>query len=78
LSLVIFEGLRLIGIGLLIGIGGALVLGQYMRSLLYGVSPADLITLAGAIIVLGVTGCLACLLPALRASRIDPIIVLRE
>ena len=78
LSLVIFEGLRLIGIGLVIGIGGALVLGQYMQSLLYGVSPADLITLAGAIIVLGITGCLACLLPALRAARIDPIIVLRE
>jgi putative ABC transport system permease protein len=78
LTLVIFEGLRLIGIGLLIGIGCALVLGQYMQSLLYGVSPADLITLAGAIIVLGVTGCLACLLPALRATRIDPIIVLKE
>jgi putative ABC transport system permease protein len=78
LCLVIFEGLRLVGLGLLIGIGGALVLGQYMQSLLYGVTPTDLFTLAGAIIVMGVTGFLACLFPALRATRIDPIIVLRE
>jgi hypothetical protein len=56
----------------------ALFVGQYMQSLLYGVSPADLLTLATAIIVLGITGCLACLLPALRATKIDPIIVLRE
>ena len=78
LRLVVFEGFRLIGIGLLIGIAGALFVGQYMQSLLYGVSPADLLTLAITIIVLGVTGCLACLLPALRATKIDPIIVLRE
>jgi putative ABC transport system permease protein len=78
LRLVVFEGFRLIGIGLLIGIAGALFVGQYMQSLLYGVSPADLLTLATAIIVLGITGCFACLPPALRATKIDPIIVLRE
>jgi putative ABC transport system permease protein len=78
LSLVVFEGLRLIGIGLLIGIGGALLVGQYIQSVLYGVSPADLLTLAAAIIILGFTGCLACLFPALRAAKIDPVIVLRE
>jgi len=78
LRLVVFEGFRLVGIGLLIGIGGALFVGQYMQSLLYGVSPADLLTLATAIILLGITGCLACLFPALRATKIDPIIVLRE
>ena len=78
LRMVVFEGFRLIGIGLLIGIGGALFVGQYMQSLLYGVSSADLLTLASAIIVLGVTGCLACLLPALRASKIDPVSVVRE
>jgi ABC-type antimicrobial peptide transport system permease subunit len=49
-----------------------------MQSLLYGVSSADLLTLASAIIVLSVTGCFACLLPALRAAKIDPVIVLRE
>ncbi|MBV8275829.1 MAG: FtsX-like permease family protein, partial [Verrucomicrobia bacterium] len=78
LSLVLFEGFRLVGIGLLIGISAALLAGQYIQSVLYGVSPVDFITLAGAIIVLGVTGSLACLFPALRASKIDPIIVLRE
>jgi putative ABC transport system permease protein len=78
LNMVVIEGFRLIGIGLLIGIGGALVVGQYIRSVLYGVSPTDLFSLAGAIVLLGFTGFLACLLPALRATKIDPIVVLRE
>jgi putative ABC transport system permease protein len=78
LSLVVREGLRVIGIGLIIGICGALITGQYIQSVLYGVSPGDIITLAGAVVVLGLTGCLACLFPALRATRIDPITVLRE
>jgi len=78
LSLVVFEGLRLIGIGLLVGTGGALVVGQYIQSVLYGISPVDLFALAGAIVLLGLTGCLACLFPALRAAKIDPIVVLRE
>jgi putative ABC transport system permease protein len=76
--LVVSQGVRLLGIGLLIGIGGALVAGKSIESLLYGISPVDLLTLAAAIIVLGGTGLLACLLPAIRASRIDPIIVLKS
>jgi putative ABC transport system permease protein len=75
--LVVSQGLRLLGIGLLIGIAGSLVAGKSIESLLYGISPVDLLTVAVAIIVLGVTGLLACLFPAIRASRIDPIIVLK-
>jgi hypothetical protein len=62
---------------LLIGIAGSLVAGKSIESLLYGISPVDLLTVGVAIIVLGVTGLLACLFPAIRASRIDPIIVLK-
>jgi ABC-type antimicrobial peptide transport system permease subunit len=75
--LVVSQGLRLLGIGLLIGIAASLVAGKSIESLLYGISPLDLLTVAVAIIVLGVTGLLACLFPAIRASRIDPIIVLK-
>jgi ABC-type antimicrobial peptide transport system permease subunit len=53
------------------------VAGKSIESILYGISPVDLLTVAVAIIVLGVTGVLACLFPAIRASRIDPIIVLK-
>jgi putative ABC transport system permease protein len=67
-----------ITIGLLIGIGGALLAGQYIQSVLYGVSPADLITFSSAVLLLSFAGLIACFLPALRATRINPIIVLRE
>jgi putative ABC transport system permease protein len=78
LSLVVSEGLRVITIGLLIGIGGALLAGQYIQSVLYGVSPADLITFSSAVLLLSIAGLIACFLPALRATKINPIIVLRE
>jgi ABC-type antimicrobial peptide transport system permease subunit len=78
LQLVIRRGLKLAGIGLLIGVVAALALSRLMGSLLYGVSANDPLSLIIAILVLGLAALLACLLPALRASRIDPITALRE
>jgi ABC-type antimicrobial peptide transport system permease subunit len=75
--LVVSQGLRLLGIGLLIGIACSLVAGKSIESLLFGISSVDLLTVAVAIIVLLLTGLLACLFPAIRASRIDPITVLK-
>jgi putative ABC transport system permease protein len=77
LQLVIRRGLKLAGIGLLIGVVAALALSRLMGSLLYGVSPNDPLSLIIAILVLGLAALLACLLPALRATRIDPITALR-
>jgi len=78
LQLVVRQGLKLTGIGLIIGIVAALALARLMSSMLYGVSADDPISLLVAILVLSVAALLACLLPALRATRIDPIAALRE
>ena len=78
LRLVIRQGLKLAGTGLLIGVVAALILSRLMSSMLYGVSATDPVSLLVAILVLGLAALLACLLPALRATKIDPITALRE
>jgi putative ABC transport system permease protein len=78
LQLVIHRGLKLAGLGLLIGVVAALALSRLMGSLLYGVSANDPLSLIIAILVLGLAALLACLLPAFRATRIDPMTALRE
>jgi putative ABC transport system permease protein len=78
LSLVVWQGLKLVGIGLVIGMLTAFVLVHFIESILYGVSGSDPMTIASAILILGLAAFLACLLPALRAVRVDPITALRE
>jgi putative ABC transport system permease protein len=78
LQLVILHGLKLAIVGLIIGVVAALGLTRLMSSVLYGVSATDPVSLLVAILVLGVAALLACLLPALRATRINPIAALRE
>ena len=78
IRLVMSQGLRIVALGLAIGLCTALLLGQFINSLLYGVSGNDPITLGLAILVLFLAGALACCLPALRAARINPITALRE
>jgi len=77
-SLVIRHGMRLAAIGLAIGLSGALALGRVMSGLLFGVTPADPIALAGAAALVTVVAFGACYLPARRAMRIDPIVALRN
>jgi putative ABC transport system permease protein len=75
--MVLAGGLMQAGIGIAIGVAGALWLTRLMESLLFGVSPGDPLTLASvAAILLGVAA-LACYLPARRATRVDPLVVLR-
>jgi putative ABC transport system permease protein len=78
LRLVARHGLKIVGAGLLIGIGSALVLTRLIQGVLYGVSSGDPLTLITAVLVLGFAALSACLLPALEAARIDPIRTLRE
>jgi putative ABC transport system permease protein len=74
---VIGEGLRLVAIGAVLGIGAALGLTRFLRTLLYGVSPADGVTYAVVALVLFLVALAACGLPALRAARVDPTVALR-
>jgi putative ABC transport system permease protein len=78
LWLVIRQGMKPVLAGLALGVAGALGVGQAARSLLFGIAPQDPLTLAIGLAVLGVVGLLACLLPALQATRIDPAAALRS
>ena len=59
-------------IGLVVGLVGALSLSRIMRGLLYGISPTDPLAFTGISIVLLAVALLACLVPARRATRVDP------
>jgi putative ABC transport system permease protein len=78
LSLVVREGMTMALLGLAIGLISALILSRLLRGLLYGVSPTDPLTFAGVSIVLIFVSVLACLIPARRATRVDPIVALRS
>lgn len=78
LALVVKEGMSLVFTGVLIGFGVALLAGRLLARMLYGVSAADPVSLAGAAAMLLVVALLACYLPARWASRVDPLLALRE
>ncbi|MEZ5316226.1 MAG: ABC transporter permease [Vicinamibacterales bacterium] len=75
---VVTGALRVVLVGILVGGVAAAVLSQWLQALLYGVSGLDLITYGASGVVLAAIGLLAASLPALRASRIDPVVALRE
>jgi ABC-type antimicrobial peptide transport system permease subunit len=77
LALVVADGLRPVLAGAAVGILLALALGRLLRSLLFGVGPADPLSIGLAAFVLGASALLAALLPARRAARVDPLIALR-
>ena len=69
--------MSLVGAGLVIGMAIALASGRVLRSLLYGVTPADPATLAGVALLLTAAALAASYLPARRALRVDPTVALR-
>ncbi len=77
LWLVMKEVLRLFGVGLVIGIPAALILGRFVSSQLYGVEARDPVVVVSAMILLTAVAALAGLIPAQRASRMDPLEALR-
>jgi predicted permease len=77
LRLILLDGLRPVVIGSLIGLAGGAIAGWVMRSILYGTSPLDPIVFATMIGSLFLTAIAACAVPAIRASRIEPMQALR-
>jgi len=76
LRLVVGNGARLVGTGILIGVAASFALQRLVASLLFGVTAADAAS-AIAVAVLGIVALLACYLPALRATRVNPLTALR-
>ena len=75
--LVVGEGFRLTAAGLALGIAGSLAAGRLLTTMLFGVGPADPRILAGTAAALVAVAGLACVIPARRATRVDPMIALR-
>ena len=78
LRLVVQQGMKMTVIGLALGLVGAFLLSRVLIGMLYGVSPTDPLTFTGVSIVLLTVALLACLIPARRATRVDPIVALRS
>jgi ABC-type antimicrobial peptide transport system permease subunit len=75
---VVADALRVVFVGVAVGLGAAALAGQWMAALLFGVSPIDAVTYAIAGLAIAVIGFIAASVPARRASRIDPVKALRE
>jgi ABC-type antimicrobial peptide transport system permease subunit len=76
--LVVREGVRLVAIGVVVGSGIALCTSRLVARLLFVVSPTDALTFTGIPAALVVVAVLACWIPALRATRVDPVTALRS
>jgi putative ABC transport system permease protein len=76
-NVVLRDGLVLVGVGVVVGVVGALALGRTLAGFLYGVSPADAATYVAVTAILGVVAFIACAIPARRAMRMDPMTALR-
>ena len=77
LKLVLQRAMLLAVVGIGIGVAGAVAVTRYLTTLLFGVKPTDVMTFFGVAIVLWLVVLVACVVPARRAARIDPLEALR-
>jgi len=77
-TLVLREGLTMVGGGGLLGLAGILALGRVLQSQLFGVRAFDPLIIAGIVCIVGLVALGACLVPARRAAAIDPLRALNE
>jgi len=78
LRLILIEGMRPTLIGVAIGLAGASVLGRVLANLIYGVKPTDPITFGTVSVLLAIVGLFASLIPAYRATRVEPMRTLHD
>jgi putative ABC transport system permease protein len=77
LRLIVGQGLSLAGIGVVIGLSGALAASRFIAALLFGISALDPVTYLGVVALLAGVAVLACWVPAWRAARVDPVTSLK-
>ena len=77
LRMIVAKGMRFTGIGIVVGIAGALALRQFVASLLYGITATDALTFVSIATLLSAVALVACWIPARRATKVDPMIALR-
>lgn len=78
IRLTIRSGGMLVGIGLIVGLAGSLALGTLIRSQIFSVPGTDPLAIGGVILMMTISAVFACLIPARRASRVDPMMALRN
>jgi ABC-type antimicrobial peptide transport system permease subunit len=78
LTLIVGRGLVLVSAGAVIGVLASFGLTRFIENMLFGVTPTDPLTFVMIVVLLGFVALLACLIPAQRAMRVDPIVVLRH
>jgi len=76
-SMVLKESMTMVGVGIAIGLLAALAAGRFVSTLLFGLAPTDVTTIAAAVVVMTGVSLLAGYLPARRAARVDPMVALR-
>jgi ABC-type antimicrobial peptide transport system permease subunit len=76
--LIVTKGMSLVLTGIAIGFAAALLVARALSRMLFGVGATDPVSLAGAVIVLAGIALVACYLPARRATRVDPLMALRQ
>jgi putative ABC transport system permease protein len=77
LRMVLQESMKLVGIGIIIGIPAAFLLTRVFSSMLFGLSSSDPVSMLIVVAVLGGVACIAGLIPARRATKVDPLVALR-
>jgi len=75
--MVIGDGMRLVAVAVVVGLGLSLGASRFLRNQLFGIAATDAVTLVAVTAVLGVVALVACYIPARRASRVDPLVALR-